>query len=337
MPAHLFPPDTCFALSVQHGPTGDGSDASPWPLVKFRIRGYSAGSYTAAMVAKILTDPLIGHDATISIEEVTLGALKFPPRVYRWMLEMPNVLVVHAAQDQLSKVSIAHLEDPAMEKGAVDRILVIEIDRQAKSAGYENNGYAGLLALPRCVLPRRTTKRSFLMRQFNIMKPLEALSILFPYFTWLIEDQNATQKAALICDQLCQRKADRPELEQGMPNVLPSKHGREDKAPHFVISFPSDFEHEANRERLDDRRQMVKIRHALEKICLLAGSLPTSISDWLLGFVVPFALAEAQGSASKNLLHRRSPVKDVDTTFDISRRLDHAGMEIYVRAPEQLR
>ena len=125
------------------------------PRVKVRIRGFSAGSYTAAIIAKTLQDPLNGHDAHIDIEEVLLGALNFPPRVYLWLLATPNVLLIQAAQGQLSKVSITHLEEAAAESRATDRLLTINIDSQARAAGFGNHGYSGILGIPRCALPRR--------------------------------------------------------------------------------------------------------------------------------------------------------------------------------------
>ncbi len=104
VPAHLMPPDKGVRMALQilmtraiH-PAADAQRPS-----RFDITGFSAGSYTAALLAHlIVTLPV--HNREVTLKMVRIGGLAMPPDVLRPLLAYAVAYALHIDSDQLCRV-----------------------------------------------------------------------------------------------------------------------------------------------------------------------------------------------------------------------------------------
>ena len=151
--------------------------------------------------------------------------------------------------------------------------------------------------------------------------------LLLPYLTWTAESQGIAQSLSSGLRVVTNSVVGDVRLPQDVVGAVNPKWSLQYADLIMdMIAFPR----RANRDELG-----ISLRGLMERISSLLGMLPVETALWLMGFVVPYALADSYGEANRPslLIEQRSPPV---VSFTLTRRIDNMGMEIWakIHSPE---
>ena len=152
------------------------------------------------------------------------------------------------------------------------------------------------------------------------MQPLEALNFLLPCLTWFAEFQNRSKALSAAL---------RPATPPGAASaawVAPGGIDLDASLDHYCSQV---LAHMSVARRPSYELANEEMCDLLQRVGMLLRTAPENIAGWLLGFVVPWSLAETE-SASKRPLDIKLDNPPM-ATYTVTRRLHDMGMEMCVK------